>query len=236
MNCAIIDDDKLSCTILQGFIDKTDGIELVKTYYSPVDAINEQNWDEIDLLFLDVEMPDMTGLDFLRTVENPPAVIIISSNEKYAIDAFDFAVADFLLKPINYARFFKGVQKVLLAAENQEQQIHVDNMEEEGIFVKKNNSLFRIKYDEIRWIEALENYSAIFTENDKYLVHSNLKSVESKLPEHLFRRVHRSNIINVKHIKVIDDKFVSIQVKNTLHKIPVGKSYREKLLNNIKSL
>jgi len=233
----IIDDDKLSCKILEGFIEKTEGISLANTYYSPVGALNEQDWGAVDLVFLDIEMPDMTGLDFLQTVDNSPQIIIVSSNEKYAIDAFDFSVTDFLLKPLNYARFYKGVQKALnLHQPEHGDPVAIETILEEGVFVKKNNSLFQITYEEIIWIEALENYSAIFTAEDKFIVHSNLKAVEAKLPEQYFKRVHRSNIVNVKHIKSIEDKFVSMALKNRTHRIPVGKSYRDKLLNNIKSL
>lgn len=236
MNCIVIDDDKISCSILEGFIDKTEGLTHLKTYYSPVGAINEQDWAEVDLILLDIEMPDMSGLDFLKTVDNPPIVIIVSSNEKYAIDAFDFAVTDFLLKPISYARFFKGVQKAIASQQQSDPETHIEEILEDGVFVKKNNSLFQLRYDDIIWIEALENYSAIFTAEDKYVVHSNLKAVENKLPESIFKRVHRSNIVNIKHVKVIEEKFVSVGIKNRLHKVPVGKSYRDKLLNNIKSL
>jgi DNA-binding LytR/AlgR family response regulator len=236
VNCVIIDDDKISCKILEGFVEKTEGLSHFKTYYSPVGAINEQCWDSIGLIFLDVEMPDMTGLDFLKTVENPPAIILVSSNQKYALDAFDFEVKDFLLKPISYVRFYKGVKKVLAASVSKPPVSFIEGVKEEGIYVKKNNTLFHIKYDDIVFIEALENYSSIMTIDDKYVVHCNLKTVETKLPEHLFKRVHRSNIINTKRIKFIEEKFVCLGHLSRIYKVPIGKSYRENLLNNLNSL
>ncbi len=235
MNTIIIDDDKLSCRILEGFIDKTEGLQLSRTFNSPVDAINEQDWSEVDLIFLDVEMPDMTGLDFLNTVANPPKVIIVSSNPKYALDAFEFSVVDFLLKPINYGRFYKGVQKVL-GAKHKENHIQLDSFVGEALFLKKNTSLIKIKYEDIIWIEALENYSAIFTADEKFVVHLNLKAVQSKLPAS-FIRVHRSNIINIKHVRIIEERDICMGIKNgKVQRVPVGKSYRDELLKNINSL
>lgn len=235
MNCIIIDDDKLSCCILEGFIAKTDGLELIKTFNSPVGAINGQDWSEVDLIFLDVEMPEMTGLDFLNTIANAPRVILVSSNQKYAVDAFDFAVADFLLKPVTYGRFYKGVQKVVESRER-DHQMPVDSFVGEAIFLKKNNSHIQIKYDEIVWIEALENYSAIFTADEKYVVHLNLKAIHVKLPAN-FVRVHRSNIININHVRVIEEKEICMSMKpGKTQRVPVGKSYRDDLLKNINSL
>ncbi len=235
MNCIIIDDDKLSCRILEGFIEKTEGLELIKTFNSPVDAINGQDWSEVDLIFLDVEMPEMTGLDFLSTIANSPRVILVSSNQKYALDAFEFAVVDFLLKPVNYGRFYKGVQKAV-ESRNRDNQIPQDTFVGEALFLKKNNSHIQVKYEDIIWIEALENYSAIFTADEKFMVHLNLKSVHAKLPSN-FIRVHRSNIINLTHVRVIEEKDICMALKHgKIQRIPVGKSYRDDLLKNINSL
>lgn len=235
MNCIIIDDDKLSCRILEGFIGKTDGLELIKTFNSPVDAINEQDWSEVDLIFLDVEMPEMTGLDFLSTIANAPRVILVSSNQKYALDAFEFAVVDFLLKPVNYGRFYKGVQKAI-DSRSRDSQAQLEPIVGDALFLKKNNSHIQIKYDDIIWIEALENYSAIFTADEKFMVHLNLKSVHAKLPAN-FIRVHRSNIININHVRVIEEKDICMALKpGKIQRVPVGKSYRDELLKNINSL
>lgn len=235
MNCIIIDDDNLSCRILEGFIEKTEGIEHLRTFNNPVDAINEQNWSDVDLIFLDVEMPDMTGLDFLSTIEDAPRVIIVSSNSKYAMDAFDFSVTDFLLKPILYSRFYKGVKKVL-EVRQKENHTQQDSFVGEAIFLKRNNSHTQIKYVDIIWIEALENYSEIFTAEEKFTVHLNLKRLLAKLPQN-FIRVHRSNIINMIHVRVIEEKEISMALKGAkTQRVPVGKSYRDDLLNKINSI
>lgn len=235
MNCIIIDDDKLSCRILEGFIEKTEGLELIKVFNNPVDAINEQDWQEVDLIFLDVEMPEMSGLDFLSTMPYSPKVILVSSNQKYALDAFEFAVVDFLLKPVNYGRFYKGVQKAI-ESRNRDNHMPLASVAGDALFLKKNNSHVQIKYEDIIWIEALENYSAIFTADEKFMVHLNLKSVHAKLPAN-FIRVHRSNIINLNHVRVIEEKDICMATKpGKIQRVPVGKSYREELLKNINSL
>ena len=228
MNCIIIDDDEMSRKIIEEFISRTDQLRLLASFENAVDAINVFSSDEdVDLIFLDIEMPEMSGIDFLETLTNPPQIIIISSKEKYALDAFNHDVTDYLLKPISYSRFFKAINKANVRFKNK-----VDSKEDE-IFIKKNSALVRLKYEEILWIEALENYVIFNTFSEKYTIHFTMKAVENKLPSSKFTRVHRSFIVNTSRINVIEDNSIIIKVHDGSKSIPIGKSYKDNLLKDI---
>ncbi len=228
MNCIIIDDDLMSRRIIEEFIERTDSLHLLNSYENAVDAINAFNTGEdVDLIFLDIEMPEMSGIDFLETLQNPPQIIIISSKEKYALDAFNYDVTDYLLKPITYSRFFKAINKANIRFKNK-----VDTKENE-IFIKKNSALVRLKYEDILWVEALENYVIFNTYEDKYTIHFTMKAIESKLPSNKFSRVHRSYIVNTSSINVIEDNSIVIKTKDGSKSIPIGKSYKDKLMGDI---
>ena len=192
MNCIIIDDDKLSRRVIEEFINKTESLSLDGSFSTAVEAINYVKQHEVELIFLDIEMPEMSGIDFLSTLKTTPQIIIISSKGKYALDAFEFDVTDFLLKPVSYARFYKAIDKVM--SRTQKNSLSSNGREE--IFIKKNSSLVRLKYEDILWVEALENYVIFNTFNDKFTIHFTMKAVEMKLPVTKFSRVHRSFIVN----------------------------------------
>lgn len=229
MNCIIIDDDKLSCRVIEEFIGRTENLVLLHTFNNAVDAINALKVeDEIDLIFLDIEMPEMTGLDFMDTLVNAPQIIVVSSKEKYALDAFEYDVTDYLLKPIQYGRFYKAVNKALVRYNKGKLDTKGDE-----IFIKHNSSLVRLKYNEILWVEALENYVIVNTYNEKFTIHFTMKAIEQKLPATKFSRVHRSFIVNTSSINVIEDNAILIRTHDGSKSIPIGKSYKEKLMGDI---
>lgn len=229
MNCIIIDDDALSRRVVEEFVERTDFLTLKYSFKDAVEAINAFNKgnEEIDLIFLDIEMPEMDGIDFMNTLKNLPQVIIVSSKEKYAVNAFDYDVTDYLLKPITYSRFYKAVLKA--------KNIHdiKERSDVDEIYIKKNSALVRLKYDEILWVEALENYVIINSFSDKFTIHFTMKSIESQLPSKQFKRVHRSYIINAKKIDRIEDNSVYIKNSEGLKSIPIGKAYKERFMNDI---
>jgi DNA-binding LytR/AlgR family response regulator len=230
MNCIIIEDDPLSVRIIQEFVRKTTDLNLVHTFSNAIDAINILQTDEsIELIFLDIELPEMSGIEFLDSIKEPPQVVIISSKGLYAADAFDYDVADYLVKPITYARFYKAVQRA-------RKRMEKDKLERVGrseIFIKKDTTLVRLKYSEILWIEALENYVIFNTFNEKFTIHFTMKAVEQKLPQDKFTRVHRSFIVNTSCIDAIEDNSVLIKVHDGTKSIPIGKSYKDKLMGDI---
>ncbi len=232
MNCIIIDDDKLSLRIIEDFVGKTEGLELVGAYSSAVDAINgmsKEDAPKVHLIFLDIEMPEMSGIDFLKSLSELPQVIIYSSKEKYAVESYEFDVTDYLLKPVQYGRFIKAITR---AKERFEKQEKVAG-EGSEIFIKNNSTLVRVKYDDILWIEALENYVVVNTFKEKYTIHFTMKAISEKMPSEKFVRVHRSFIVNISKIKMIEDNSVIIKHENGSKIIPIGKSYKDKLMDDI---
>jgi DNA-binding LytR/AlgR family response regulator len=215
--------------VIEEFIAKTDTLTLLNTFTNPVDAINAfRNEAEIDLVFLDIEMPEMSGIDFLDSLTSAPQVIIISSKEKYALNAFEYDVTDYLLKPIQYGRFYKSITKAL----GRYNKGKLDTKGDE-IFIKHNSSLVRLKYNDILWVEALENYVIVNTFNEKYTIHFTMKAIEQKLPTAKFTRVHRSFIVNTSSINVIEDNAIIIKTHDGSKSIPIGKSYKDKLMDDI---
>jgi DNA-binding LytR/AlgR family response regulator len=230
MNCIIVDDDKLSCKLLEGYVGKSTSLCLLGIFSDSVSARNElSKRKDIDLIFLDVEMPEMNGFDFIGSLEYPPNIIIVSSAEEYALKAFDFNVVDYLLKPIPYARFCKAIDKTIRYFTRKEPI----NSGDQEIFIKKGSSLVKLKLKDIIYVEALENYVTVNTGDEKYTIHFTMKAIENQLPSALFTRVHRSFIINKSMIQAIKENTLDLIVGNTLKSIPVGKSFRDTLLNDI---
>lgn len=230
MNCIIVDDDRLTCKILEGYVIKSTSLTLIGTFCDSVEARNILTIrHDIDLIILDIEMPEMNGFDFIGSLDFPPNIIIVSSAEEYALKAFDFNVVDYLLKPVTYGRFCKAIDKTVRYFARKEGN---PNGEEE-IFIKKGSSLVKLKLRDIIYIEALENYVTLNTNDDKFTIHFTMKAIENQLPSGVFIRVHRSYIINKSMIQSIKENSLDLNIGGSLKNIPVGKSFRDALLNDI---
>lgn len=232
MNCIIVDDDNFSVRIIEEFVNQTEGLELLGTFTNAIEAVNWLNNGEkepVHLIFLDIEMPEMSGIEFLRALNVIPQVIIYSSQEKYALESYEYDVTDYLLKPVTYARFIKAVNRARERFERKENPVKQST----EIFIKNNSSLVRVKYDDILWIEALENYVVVNTFKEKYTIHFTMKSISDKMPSERFMRIHRSYIVNFSKISAIEDNSVIIRTESGNRVIPIGKSYKDKLLNDI---
>jgi DNA-binding LytR/AlgR family response regulator len=230
MNCIIVDDDKLSCKLIEGFVKKSTSLNLIGIFSDPISARNEMTKrHDIDLIFLDIQMPELNGFDFIGSLEYPPHIIIISSTEEYALRAFDNNVIDYLLKPVTYARFCKAIDKTIRYFSRKE----TSNTGDEEIFIKKGSSLVKLKLKDIIFVEALENYVTLTTNDEKFTIHFTMKAIENHLPSGVFIRVHRSYIINKSMIQSIKENSLDLIVGNTIKSIPVGKSFRDMLLNDI---
>lgn len=229
MNCIIVDDDPLSCKIIEGYVNKYTGLNLAGSYNDAVEARNvlTQRRD-IDLIFLDIMMPEMNGFDFIGSLESPPNIIVISSAEEHALKAFDFNVVDYLLKPITYPRFCKAIDKAERYFSKKEPAGN-----DEEIFIKSGSSLIKLKLNDIIYVEALENYVTLNTKEEKYTIHFTMKAIESQLPSGVFIRVHRSYIVNKTMIQSIKENLLEINIGKSTKNIPVGKSFRDSLLNEI---
>jgi DNA-binding LytR/AlgR family response regulator len=230
MNCIIVDDDKLSCKVLEGYVGKSTSLNLLGSFNDSISARNElSKRQDIDLIFLDIEMPEMDGFDFIGSLEFPPNIIIVSSAEEYALKAFDFNVVDYLLKPVPYARFCKAIDKTIRYYTRKE-TVNSGDLE---IFIKKGSTLVKLKLKDIIFVEALENYVTVNTIDEKFTIHFTMKAIESQLPSTLFTRVHRSFIVNKSMIQTIKENTLDLIIGDNLRSIPVGKSFRDTLLNDI---
>ena len=225
LNCVIVDDDEMSRSMLSHLVKKIEGLNLTHICTSAMEAYNLiQNDTDIDLLFLDIEMPNMTGLELIQLLEKRQIhVILTTSQEQYALEAFEHDVTDYIVKPVNQARLLKAVTKVREKISNELGR----PQDLPYLFVRSNYKIIKLEPAEITHIEALSDYVIFHTDKQKYIVHTTMKKLEEKL--NLFKgfiRVHRSFIINAFHLDAIQDLNVVVNEKQ----IPVGRSYRAKLL------
>lgn len=230
MNAILVDDDEFSSLATAHLIEHVNYINLLKTCSGPMEAAEALMNEEIDLLFLDVEMPEMNGMELIKSLSTPPLIILTTSHARYAQEAYDYDVVDYLLKPIELHRFIKAAAKAKERYDHRQEE--QGEFTEDYIFVRKNAVLSKLVIKDILWIEALGDYVTINTFDKKYTLHITLKSLERKLPPERFVRVHRSFIVQLEHINTIDDSVISINNKP----IPVGALYRESFLKRLNVL
>lgn len=228
VKCIVVDDDPLSRRLLTDFIERTEALEMVGEYAHPLEARQVlMNGGQVDLILLDVEMPGMNGIELLHSLSSPPSVIIVSGKEDYAFQAFDNDVADYLLKPVEYSRFLKAIDKAVLLKQN---SLHRKEPGEDVLYARKGSHLFKVYYKDILFVEAMENYVTINTWYDKITIHFTMKALEEKLPTELFYRVHRSYIVNLHRISKLRDGMLEVRHEKDMYEIPVGKAYRKELI------
>lgn len=218
MNCIIIDDDSIALKAIEHCVERSEMLNLVGIASNAEEGLKllEKN-NEIDLVFLDIEMPEMSGLDLIKNFKTPQ-VIIITGNKEYASEAFDYNITDFILKPIDFTRFLKAVHK----AKDIKEGLKVSKRDTDDLYIKKDSRLIRVDAKDIVYIEALSDYVNIFTTKEKFTLLSTMKSIESRLPQNDFSRIHRSYIIRLDRIKEIEDETISLGEKN----FPISRTYR----------
>jgi len=224
IKCVVTDDEPIARQGLRGYIEKIDYLSLIGECEDALQLNSLLKTEQPDLLFLDIEMPYLSGLDLLSSIQNPPKVIITSAYEKYALKGYELEVVDYLLKPITFERFMKAVDKVYCILEKESAKT-VNNY----IFVKSGKQLKKIFLEDILFVESMENYVNVFTTSSKEVVYSTLKLFFESLSGDNFLQVHRSYVVNTKHINSIEG--------NTLHvadyEIPVARNLRDKVFNII---
>lgn len=235
----IVDDEPLALDVLETYIEKMPELVLVAKCENAIEANEALKNNDIDLMFLDIQMPQITGVEFLKSLNNPPAVIFTTAYPDYAVEGFELNAVDYLLKPISLDRFMKAVNKV---SEKIGKKSH-DNgntveMEGDFFFVKADKKLIKVDFDDIVYIEGLKDYVIIRQETGRVITLQTMKSLEAKLPESTFKRVHRSYIVNINKINAVVGNMLEVTEKGQTKHIPIGKNYREELLNiiNLKRL
>ncbi|MFI1773298.1 LytR/AlgR family response regulator transcription factor [Thalassobellus citreus] len=234
MNCIIIDDEATARAIISQLCVSVPSLNVLEEFPNAIQAIKYLNQNEVDLIFLDIHMPDFTGFDFIQTLKNPPKIILTTSDSKFAIEAFEYdCIVDYLVKPIALPRFEKAIQKaastVSKVATSSES---VESSSGNDLYVNIDRRLIKIDIHSIYLVEAKGDYIHVKTEDKNYTVHSTLKKIEEKLPTDLFLKVHRSYIINIQ--KIIDIEDNSVLIKKDV--IPVSRSNRPELMKRLNLL
>ena len=231
MDCIIIDDEETAREIIKTLCNEIENLTIIEEFPNAIQAIKFLNENKIDLIFLDIHMPEFNGLDLIKTLKNPPKIILTTSDQKFAIEAFEYdCIVDYLLKPIEIPRFEKAILKT-----KKQQAAKISNTNSSALdhkndfYVNIDRRLIKIDLPQIYLIEAKGDYIHIKTEEKNYVVHSTLKKIEEKLPASLFLKVHRSYIINVK--KIIDIEDNSVLIKKDV--IPVSRSNRPELMKRL---
>jgi DNA-binding LytR/AlgR family response regulator len=236
MNCIIIDDEATARTIITQLCTQIPNITLKEEFSNAIEAIKYLNQNDIDLIFLDILMPDFTGFDFIQTLKNPPKIILTTSDSKFAIEAFEYnCIVDYLVKPITLPRLEKAVQKVTaITASSKETSVKEtqDVKSDNHLYINIDRRLIKIDIPSIYLVEAKGDYIQLKTETKNYTVHSTLKKIEEKLPDDLFLKIHRSYVINIKKIVDIEDN--SVLIKKDV--IPVSRSNRPELMKRLNLL
>lgn len=224
LKCIITDDEPIARKGLQSYVGRINFLELVGVCEDAIQLNNQLKSQQADLLFLDIEMPYMTGIELLNSLSNPPKVIITSAYAEYAIKGYDLEVSDYLLKPISFDRFLKAVNKAYDQLISSQTPVVQDYL-----FVKTSLKLEKIRFNDMRFIEGVENYVAIYTSDGKIITHTTLRTILQKLPPERFVQVHKSYLVNIDKIDSIEGNLLGIG-KN---KIPLSRTYKETALEII---
>jgi two-component system LytT family response regulator len=235
MKCVIIDDEPLAVELLVEFVGRVDSLELVTTFTNAIDAISIINQSNIDLIFLDIEMPHFSGIDFINAIEKKPLIIFTTAYSDYAVEGFNLGAVDYLVKPIPFNRFLKSVLRAQQIFNPQNTPagnpiISIPEIEHDFMFVRAEYENVKLNFEDILYIEGLKDYVKIYTTDNKYtLTLISLIKLENLLSSKGFARIHRSYIINIKHVKSIQKKKVLIAEK----RIPISESYKTAFFERI---
>jgi len=223
MKCILADDEPLARKGIEKFIKEVPFLELVDSYTNALQLIDKLSVGKADLLFLDIQMPKMTGIDFLKNMTHPPITIITSAYSTYAVESYELNVLDYLLKPISFERFLKAVHKAKDYFELQQNSSSNKETVYNYFFIKCDNRYEKLLYNDILFVEALQNYVVIHTETQKFISYITLKSVEEQLPKEQFIKINKSYIVSLLKIKSIDANVLTVGK----HTLPIGRMFKE---------
>lgn len=227
LNCLIVDDEPVARKGLAEYVAEVDFLNLVGQCENAVKANAVLNETGVDLIFLDIQMPKLTGIDFLKTIKNPPLIIFTTAFAEYAIEGYTLDVVDYLLKPISFDRFLKSVQKALEVHTLKHQPATAKNAD--YFFVKSDSKFEKVRYDDVTYIEALQNYVIIHTAAKKLITYLTMTGLESQLPKDQFLKVHKSFIVSIPQIKAIDGNELLIGDG----RVPISRNLKDEVVNQI---
>jgi len=246
LNCLIVDDEPLAQEVLAAHIARIPSLNLVQQSSNAMEAFEALHKNTIDLIFLDINMPVVSGLNFLRSLKDPPAVILTTAYTEYALEGYELDVVDYLLKPVPFDRFLKAVKKAAaqlshngkaippipedtsLPLGQPHSPVQVNTQEKNYFFIKADGKLIKVNYADIRYIEGMKDYLKIHTTTQTIVTHHTMKAMEEQLPSNRFMRVHKSYIIALNAIKAIEGNIIHLDMDKA--EIPLGNSFRDALL------
>lgn len=236
IRCLIVDDEPLAQRVIERYAENLPFLEILKKCNNAIEAIEFLHNQPVDLIFLDINMPRLSGMDFLKTLKHPPLVVITTAYAEYAIQGYELDVVDYLMKPFPFDRFFKAVQKAEEMLRGREQR-HAEHREPEKqdesfIFIKSSKKTFKVNLNDILYIEALGDYVKIFTTEKMIISYQSLKNIETLLPAPSFPRIHKSFIIALSRIDMIEGNHVKIKDRM----IPIGTNFKAEFEKLIKSI
>lgn len=229
--CLIVDDEPLARDLIRGHVEKLENFEIVAECSDAMKALNVLREKQVDLIFLDIQMPQITGTEFLKTLKHPPKVIITTAYREYALEGFELDVIDYLLKPITFERFLKAINKYYQMNQEEVQVFSGSSAEkladESFIYIKENKKVVKVHLSEIRYIEGLSEYVQVFTEKRKIITKTSMAQMEEKLTSDNFLRIHKSFIVSISKIEAFTANTIEIQGKE----LPIGRSYKNAVLS-----
>ncbi len=228
-SCLIVDDEQLARNLLEGYVAKMPMLELRGKCKNPMEAMAIMQNERIDLLFLDIQMPELTGVEFIKTMQQKPAIIFTTAYSEYALEGYQLDVIDYLLKPFALERFVKAVNKAVEFMEMKRNVKTGSSEAPDSVLLHADHKIYKVNLDDILYIEGLKEYVSYYTRERRIIVLQSLKSIEESLPRDKFIRVHRSYIVPVHRIKGLDGN--QVQIGDKL--IPIGRSYKEDVMKRV---
>ncbi|MFZ6000239.1 MAG: LytR/AlgR family response regulator transcription factor [Bacteroidota bacterium] len=227
MKCIIVDDEPLAIEILESYVARMDNLELAGTFRNAISAFTFLQQNQVDLIFLDIQMPKLSGIDFLKSLKHPPQVIFTTAFRDYAIEGFELEVADYLLKPIPFERFLKAVAKVLPARDKEfEAKAGAAPVADSFIYFKVDKKMVKTRMSDVLYIESIKDYVKVKTIDKEIITQQKISYLEESLPKNQFLRVHRSFIVNVDRI----DAYSATDVDLGKHQVPIGRNYKNDVM------
>ncbi|MFY7813786.1 MAG: LytR/AlgR family response regulator transcription factor [Chryseobacterium taeanense] len=224
IKCIVVDDEPLATSLLENYIREISFLEMVFSSENPIEALEYIQNNEADLVFLDIQMPELTGINFMKILGDKMKYILTTAYSEYALEGYEHHIVDYLLKPISLERFRKSAIKA-------QERFSLGKQEQNHFFVKSSGKQHKVNFADILYIESIRDYVNIKTADEEFIVLDTLKSMEQQLPENFFVRVHKSFIVNLNHIKNIGTKKIII---NPEYEIPIGENYRMNFMSRIK--
>ncbi|MCB0545030.1 MAG: LytTR family DNA-binding domain-containing protein [Saprospiraceae bacterium] len=233
IRCLVVDDEELARTLLENYIARVPGLEPIAFCANPLEAMNILRKETVDLLFLDIQMPELTGIEFLRTLQQKPVVVFTTAYADYALEGYSLDVTDYLLKPFSFERFLQAVNKAGAALQAKTAapapQSGSQLPEKDYLLIKADHKVHRIKYGDIVYIQSMREYVAFHTDNGRILSLNSLKQLEEELPPERFIRVHKSYMVAIGRINTMEGNLLHVGKE----KIPVGANYRDALVKRV---